>query len=45
MDEFLAAVGVQAVRYAIRSGIVLTSSLAIKQCSRLLESIDDEALR
>ncbi|KAK5995046.1 Ran-specific GTPase-activating 30-like protein [Cladobotryum mycophilum] len=44
MDEFLTAVGVQAMRYAIRSGIALTSSYAIGQCSRLLKSVDDKGL-
>ncbi|KAL6804041.1 RanGTP-binding domain-containing protein [Trichoderma sp. SZMC 28012] len=44
MDEFLAAVGVQAMRYAIRSGIALTSSYAINQCSRLLKAVDDKNL-
>ncbi|QYS95945.1 hypothetical protein H0G86_003211 [Trichoderma simmonsii] len=44
MDEFLAAVGVQAMRYAIRSGIALTSSYAINQCSRLLKTVDDKSL-
>ena len=44
MDEFLATVGVQAMRYAIRSGIALTSSYAISQCSRLLKSVEDKAV-
>ncbi|PTB69121.1 Ran-binding-domain-containing protein [Trichoderma citrinoviride] len=44
MDDFLAAVGVQAMRYAIRSGIALTSSYAISQCSRLLKAVDDKSL-
>ncbi|KOS17301.1 Ran-specific GTPase-activating protein 30 [Escovopsis weberi] len=44
MDEFLSLVGVQAMRYAIRSGIALTSSYAIGQCSRLLKSVDDKRL-
>lgn len=44
MDDFLAAVGVQALRYAIRSGIALTSSYALGQCSRLLKSVGDEKL-
>lgn len=44
MDEFLSAVGVQAMRYAIRSGIALTSSYAIGQCSRLLKSVEDKAV-
>lgn len=44
MDEFLALVGVQAVRYAIRSGIALTSTYALGQCSRLLKSVEDQAM-
>ncbi|RDA85730.1 hypothetical protein CP532_5944 [Ophiocordyceps camponoti-leonardi (nom. inval.)] len=44
MDEFLAAVGVQAMKYAIRSGIALTSTYALGQCSRLLKSVDDKKL-
>ncbi|KAJ4254342.1 Ran-specific GTPase-activating protein 30 [Fusarium torreyae] len=44
MDEFLATVGVQAMRYAIRSGIALTSSYALGQCSRLLKSVEDKAV-
>lgn len=38
MDEFLATLGAQAMKYAIRSGIGLTSSYAISQCSRLLKT-------
>lgn len=45
MDDFLAAVGAQAMRYAIRSGIALTSSYAINQCSRLLKVVDDKNLQ
>jgi hypothetical protein len=45
MDDFLAAVGAQAMRYAIRSGIALTSSYAINQCSRLLKAVDDKNLQ
>ncbi|KAF5705344.1 hypothetical protein FGLOB1_8010 [Fusarium globosum] len=44
MDEFLATVGVQAMRYAIRSGIALTSSYAVGQCSKLLKSVEDKAV-
>ncbi|KAH7175674.1 RanGTP-binding protein-domain-containing protein [Dactylonectria macrodidyma] len=44
MDEFLATVGVQAMRYAIRSGIALTSTYALGQCSRLLKSVEDKKL-
>lgn len=44
MDEFLATVGVQAMRYAIRSGISLTSNYALGQYSRLLNSVEDKKL-
>lgn len=44
MDEFLAALGAQAMRHAIRSGIALTSSYAISQCSRLLNSVGNPKL-
>ncbi|KAM5346487.1 hypothetical protein ACJ41O_009492 [Fusarium nematophilum] len=44
MDEFLATVGVQAMRYAIRSGIALTSTYALGQCSRLLKSVEDKTI-
>lgn len=44
MDEFLAVVGVQAMRYAIRSGIALTSTYALGQCSRILSKVDDKVL-
>lgn len=43
MDDFLSAVGVQAMKYAIRSGIALTSTFALGQCSRLLRSVDDKS--
>ncbi|KAF7559085.1 hypothetical protein G7046_g5081 [Stylonectria norvegica] len=42
MDEFLATVGIQAMRYAIRSGIAVTSSYALGQCSRLLKAVEDK---
>jgi hypothetical protein len=44
MDEFLALIGAQAMRYAIRSGIALTSSYALGQCSRLLKSVNDQEI-
>ncbi|KAL2689879.1 hypothetical protein Neosp_003942 [[Neocosmospora] mangrovei] len=44
MDDFLAAVGVQAMKYAIRSGITLTSTYALGQCSRLLKSVEGRAI-
>ncbi|KAH8729434.1 RanGTP-binding protein-domain-containing protein [Ilyonectria robusta] len=44
MDEFLATVGVQAMRYAIRSGISLTSNYALGQYSRLINSVEDKKL-
>jgi hypothetical protein len=45
MDALLARLGVQALNYAIRSGIVLTSNYAIGQCSRLLKTVDDREAR
>lgn len=45
MDIFLARLGAQAANYAIRSGIALTSSYAIGQCSRLLKTVDDRSVR
>ncbi|KAG9251301.1 RanGTP-binding protein-domain-containing protein [Emericellopsis atlantica] len=41
MEDFLATVGAQACKYAVRSGIALTSKYAMRQCSRLLETMDD----
>ncbi|KAL8938729.1 MAG: hypothetical protein Q9216_003744, partial [Gyalolechia sp. 2 TL-2023] len=40
MDIFLGKVTQQAMNYAIRSGITITASYAIKQSSRLLKSIE-----
>lgn len=42
MEDLLATIGSQAMKYAIRSGIVLTSRYALKQCSRLLTAVDDQ---
>ncbi|KAK7535256.1 RanGTP-binding protein-domain-containing protein [Phyllosticta citribraziliensis] len=39
MDILLSKVTQQAMNYAIRSGIVITSSFAMKQCSRLLKTV------
>ncbi|KAK0628894.1 RanGTP-binding protein-domain-containing protein [Bombardia bombarda] len=44
MDALLARLGVQAVNYAIRSGIALTSTYAVQQCSRLLKTVNDKAV-
>lgn len=44
MDALLAKLGVQAVNYAIRSGIALTSTFAIQQCSRLMKTVDDKGI-
>ena len=44
MDALLARLGVQAMNYAIRSGIALTSTYAISQCSRLLKTVDDKSI-
>ncbi|KUI52460.1 Ran-specific GTPase-activating protein 30 [Cytospora mali] len=45
MDALLGRLGAHAVNYAIRSGIALTSSYAIGQCSRLLKTVDDRSVR
>lgn len=45
MDALLGRLGAHAVNYAIRSGIALTSSYAIGQCSRLLKTVDDRGVR
>ncbi|KAI9885601.1 MAG: translation termination factor GTPase eRF3 [Watsoniomyces obsoletus] len=39
MEVFLGKITQQAMNYAIRSGIAITSSYAIRQCSRLLENV------
>ncbi|KYK55173.1 Ran-binding-domain-containing protein [Drechmeria coniospora] len=44
MDEFLATIGLQAMKYTVRSGIALASSYALGQCSRLLHSVDNKSL-
>lgn len=44
MDALLSRLGVQAMNYAIRSGLAVTSSFAMNQCSRLLKSVDDKRL-
>jgi hypothetical protein len=44
MDALLARLGYQAVNYAMRCGIALTSTFAVQQCSRLLKTVDDKAL-
>ncbi|QSZ36281.1 hypothetical protein DSL72_007407 [Monilinia vaccinii-corymbosi] len=41
MDLFLGKVTQHAVNYAIRSGIGITASFAIRQTSRLLRTVDD----
>ncbi|TLS23980.1 hypothetical protein PpBr36_08721 [Pyricularia pennisetigena] len=45
MDAFLTRLGAQAMNMAIRSGIALTSTYAVQQCSRLLKTVDDRAIR
>ena len=44
MDALLAKLGAQAFNYAVRSGIALTSSYAVQQCSRLLKTVDDKGI-
>lgn len=45
MDALLQTLGVQTFNFAVRSGIALTSRYAVQQCSRLLKSINDNAVR
>ncbi|KAL6710129.1 Ran-specific GTPase-activating protein 30 [Coniothyrium glycines] len=40
MDVLLAKVTQQAMSYAIRSGIAITSTYALKQCGRLMKTVD-----
>ncbi|OAA70531.1 Ran GTP-binding protein [Cordyceps fumosorosea ARSEF 2679] len=44
MEQFLSLVGMQAMKLAVRSGIVFTSSYALKQYSHLLTTVSDEQL-
>ncbi len=48
MDALLQTLGIQtvncAIRYGLRSGIVLTSKYAIQQYSRLVNSVNDKAI-
>ncbi|KAK0707405.1 RanGTP-binding protein-domain-containing protein [Lasiosphaeris hirsuta] len=44
MDALLERLGVQAVNYAIRSGIAITSTYAVQQCSRLLKTVNDRGI-
>lgn len=44
MEALLSRLGAQAVNYAIRSGIAITSTYAIQQCSRLLRTVDDKGV-
>ncbi len=44
MDALLARLGVQAVNFAIRSGIAFTSTYAAQQCTRLLKTVDDKSI-
>ncbi|KAK4044255.1 RanGTP-binding protein-domain-containing protein [Parachaetomium inaequale] len=45
MDALLQTLGAQTVSFAIRSGLALTSRYAVQQCSRLLKSVNDRAVR
>ncbi len=45
MDALLERVGVQAINYAVRSGIAITSGFAVQQCARLLKTVDDKLVR
>lgn len=42
MDALLARIGYQALNMAMRSGIAITSTYAISQCSRLMKKVDDK---
>lgn len=42
MEHLLTTIGNQAVNYAIRQGVALTSRYAVSQCSRLLTTVDDQ---
>jgi len=44
MDALLARLGYQAVNYAMRCGIALTSNFAVQQCARLLKTGDDRGV-
>ena len=44
MDQFLSMVGIQAMKFAVRSGVALTSQYAMDQCSQLVKKVDDKKL-
>ncbi|RNJ56195.1 hypothetical protein D7B24_007578 [Verticillium nonalfalfae] len=45
MDALLSRLGYQALNMAMRSGLALTSTYAVSQCSRLMKKIDDKTIR
>ena len=45
MDALLQSLGVITWNYALKSGVVFTSKYAAQQCSRLLKSTNDKAVR
>lgn len=45
MDNFISMLGDQVMKCAIRSGIALTSTLAINQSYRLLDLTSDQEIR
>ena len=45
MDIFLGKVTQQAMNYAIRSGVTLTASYAIRQSAKLLSSVPKSTVR
>ncbi|KAG7119215.1 Ran-specific GTPase-activating protein 30 like [Verticillium longisporum] len=45
MDALLSRLGYQALNMAMRSGLALTSTYAVSQCSRLMKRIDDKTIR
>lgn len=44
MEQFLSLVGMQAMKLAVRSGMVFTSSYALKQYSQFLTTVNDRQL-
>lgn len=44
MDALLSRLGHQAVNLALRSGISITSTIAVQQCARLLKAVDDKSV-
>jgi hypothetical protein len=45
MEALLARLGTQAVNVALKSGLSITSALAVQHFSKLLKTVDDKAMR